>query len=347
MEQNEVKPEPMMSASIAELAKALCEVQKTELFALTTSNNPFFKSKYADLSSVWDAIRKPLTDNGLSVVQTTEPIEDAVIIITTLLHSSGEWIRGRLMMKPDKMTPQGFGSAITYGRRYALAAIVGISPEDDDGEKAMGREKRRQSVQKPPPKEGDPEIKPVDDVCDKISRMKVLATLQNKQRAWFDSDKSDYTDEEVKRINKAFEIRIAILSAGNSSDKKITSAQAQRLYAIGAKAKPTPWTHDMIISHIKEKYGWDTSKDLTVAQYNEVEAFIAANEAVNPVADDLEDALNVPLIFPEQVQNIYDAARQQDLNMVKTDAELEKHFNVASAKYLRADQYDAAINLFE
>lgn len=130
------------SEKIENLAKALVEVQKTELFALTDKENPFFKSKYADLSSVWIAARKPLTDNGLSVVQTMDISDNGVIIETTLLHMSGEYISGRLLIAPDKQTPQGVGSAITYGRRYALAAIIGISPEDDDAEKAMDRKKK-------------------------------------------------------------------------------------------------------------------------------------------------------------------------------------------------------------
>lgn len=128
------------SDSIAKLAMALCEAQKTELFALTSKKNPFFKSKYADLSSVWDAIRSPLTSNGLAITQTFEISNmDGVTIETTLMHTSGEYISGSLNIKPEKNTPQGTGSAITYGRRYALMAIIGISPEDDDGERAMAR----------------------------------------------------------------------------------------------------------------------------------------------------------------------------------------------------------------
>jgi hypothetical protein len=130
------------SESIAELAQALCKVQKTELFALTDKKNPFFKSKYADLSSVWDAIRLPLTSNGLAITQTTTSGNpDGVTIETTLMHTSGEYVSGSLYIKPEKNTPQGLGSAITYGRRYALMGIVGIAPEDDDGERAMARKR--------------------------------------------------------------------------------------------------------------------------------------------------------------------------------------------------------------
>lgn len=138
------------SESINELAKALCEAQKETLFALKDSNNPFFKSKYADLSSVWDAARVPLTKNGLSVLQTMNPGENGtVIIVTTLMHTSGQWVKSFLPVRPVKDDPQSVGSAITYGRRYGLQAIVGICPEDDDGEKSMGRKQTTQQAAKP------------------------------------------------------------------------------------------------------------------------------------------------------------------------------------------------------
>jgi len=128
------------SESIAELAKALNKVQSEHLFALTDKENPFFKSKYADLSSVWSVARDPLIKNGLSVVQTFDVGNNMMpIIVTTLLHTSGEWIRGSLEMPILKADPQAVGSSITYGRRYALSAMLGICPEDDDGDKGMAR----------------------------------------------------------------------------------------------------------------------------------------------------------------------------------------------------------------
>ena len=128
------------SESIGELAKALSKLQSEIRGYKEDSENPFYKSKYGDLTSVWAACRKPLTDAGLSVVQTlTGNGDGSVVIITTLMHNSGEWIRGSLPVKPVKADPQALGSAITYGRRYSLAAIVGIAPEDDDAESAMSR----------------------------------------------------------------------------------------------------------------------------------------------------------------------------------------------------------------
>lgn len=123
----------MQSETIGKLAEALAKAQAKTKNATKDKDNPFFKSKYADLASVWEACRGPLTDNGLSVVQTTRADENAVIVVTTLMHSSGEWISGELGAVPVKRDPQGIGSVITYLRRYGLAAIAGVATEDDDG----------------------------------------------------------------------------------------------------------------------------------------------------------------------------------------------------------------------
>ena len=126
---------------IGALAAALSKVQgATEpLLAVKDSSNPFFKSKYADLSSVWDACRVQLAANNLCVIQTTAEAADGAVLITTLAHSSGEWIRSVLPIKVKDNSPQAQGSGLTYARRYALAAIVGVSQIDDDAEAAQGR----------------------------------------------------------------------------------------------------------------------------------------------------------------------------------------------------------------
>lgn len=129
------------SAEVGELAKALACAQGMMANAKKTCDNPFFKSKYADLATVWDACREPLTKNGLSVVQMPGAIDEKgnIEITTMLVHSSSQWIRSTMRIKVTKADAQGIGSAITYGRRYALAAMVGIAQEDDDGEGAVGR----------------------------------------------------------------------------------------------------------------------------------------------------------------------------------------------------------------
>jgi hypothetical protein len=103
--------------------------------------NPAFKSRYADLASAHEACREALTKYGLSYLQTAIINAAGAFsgITTTILHSSGQWVEGDFPISPVKNDPQGIGSAATYGRRYGLMAMVGIAPEDDDGEAAMGR----------------------------------------------------------------------------------------------------------------------------------------------------------------------------------------------------------------
>ncbi len=124
------------SPEIAKLAASLVKAQAAMEGAKKDSENPHFKNAYADLASVWDAVRKPLTDNGLSVIQFPRTSGNGVEIETTLLHTSGEFMCDVLWVPCSKNDAQGLGSAITYGRRYALMAVTGIAPVDDDGNAA-------------------------------------------------------------------------------------------------------------------------------------------------------------------------------------------------------------------
>lgn len=129
------------SSDIALLAQGLAKVQSSLNNAEKSSLNPFFKSNYADLSTVWAVCRKPLTDNGFAVIQTVEPMGHNYNLITTLVHSSGQWIKSVSPILYAKNDSQAFGSALTYAKRYALSAIVGVcqGEVDDDGEKSMSR----------------------------------------------------------------------------------------------------------------------------------------------------------------------------------------------------------------
>ena len=140
------------SESINELATSLAKAQGAVKAAMKDANNPFYKSKYADLSSVWEACRKALSDNGLSVTQLPFTSEGSTVgIETVLLHSSGQYLGEKLVVPVGKYDAQGIGSAITYARRYALSAIVGVvADEDDDGEKAVGRNGKTDDVQPAP-----------------------------------------------------------------------------------------------------------------------------------------------------------------------------------------------------
>lgn len=129
-----------MSPQIGKLAEALAKAQSQMEHAKKDANNPFFKSKYADLTSVSEACRTQLAANGIAVTQTTALNETGgAVLITTLMHSSGEWIRGFMPIMVSKADAQGFGSALSYARRYALAGIASVCTSDDDGEAAVGR----------------------------------------------------------------------------------------------------------------------------------------------------------------------------------------------------------------
>jgi hypothetical protein len=143
-----------MSATIGELTKALSKAQGVMHGAKKENVNPAFRSKYADLASVWEACRKPLSDNGLAVVQTMRPVPDGAHVVTTLLHTSGEWVRSELFIPSTKKDAHGVGSACTYARRFALAAMVGIAPEDDDANEAAQPSPQRGPIKAPTPPEG-------------------------------------------------------------------------------------------------------------------------------------------------------------------------------------------------
>ena len=129
------------SESITDLATALCLAQAEMGGAIKDSNNPFFKSSYADLTSVIKVIKEPFAKYGLSFVQlpVTSAGGNGVGVSTMLMHKSGQWLQGEYLLPMDKVTPQGAGSAITYARRYALQSLVGIPSVDDDSELAMYR----------------------------------------------------------------------------------------------------------------------------------------------------------------------------------------------------------------
>ena len=119
------------SESIKEIAAALAKAQAKIRNAAQDKTNPAFRSKYADLASVWEACRQHLSDNGIAVVQAPAADGPKVTVTTMLVHVSGEWMSADLTITAVKPDPQGIGSAVTYARRYGLASMVGVAPGDD------------------------------------------------------------------------------------------------------------------------------------------------------------------------------------------------------------------------
>ena len=143
------------SESISGIATALSEAQGEFPIIPKESSNPFFKSKYAELSTIVRTVQPVLRKHGLSVTQLTEDGESGITVRTMLMHKSGEYISGTLKMQPVKSDPQGIGSAITYARRYGLSAILGIATDDDDdGAAASGTTgQAKTQTKKDPPKQ--------------------------------------------------------------------------------------------------------------------------------------------------------------------------------------------------
>ena len=148
------------SETIGALAAALAKAQGSLNAALKDSQNPHLRNKYADLASIWNAAREPLAANELAVIQTTDDSGDGgQYLVTTLAHSSGEWIKGYLRISTEGANKgvnlnQALGSSISYMRRYALAAIVGVIQDDDDGNftSGNGNTQQHQHASPPPPK---------------------------------------------------------------------------------------------------------------------------------------------------------------------------------------------------
>lgn len=142
-----------------QIATALVKAQKQFGPALKTSTNPHFRSKYADLAAVVEAVIDALNDNGIAMIQVLHECNDGVIVSTTFVHESGEVIDcGKLHVPAAKQDPQGYGSALTYARRYSLMAAAGIAPEDDDGN-AASRKKSEPTI-----------IKKIEDLMTKMDK---------------------------------------------------------------------------------------------------------------------------------------------------------------------------------
>ena len=138
------------SESIGNLGKALAKAQTQLTNVKVDSQNPHFKSKYASLTAVNETVLPILSANGIAVLQgVSSPDVKCVGVSTTFIHGeSGEWWTEELFLPPTKVDPQGFGSAITYGRRYLLMAMAGVATDDDDANEAS---KPQQAQRQPQP----------------------------------------------------------------------------------------------------------------------------------------------------------------------------------------------------
>lgn len=174
------------SGTIGSIAKALATFQGEVQNPKNTADNPYFNSKYAPLSDILNVARPLLAKNGLSISQFTSGKLDEITIETVLLHESGEWLRSDPLILPGEqstkgggktLSVQGAGSAITYGRRYCLSAMLGLASEDDDdGNHATGNQ------DKPPSKpEGKPPTTPPEGTITESQAKRMFAIAGNPQ----------------------------------------------------------------------------------------------------------------------------------------------------------------------
>ena len=186
-----------------ELNKALAKCQGEIIPASKDSDNPFFKSKYADLSAILDAVRKPLQNNGLSITQTTKYENQIIILITTLRHESGEEVSGEYPVIPLKQDPQGFGSALTYARRYALQSILMVAAEDDDDGNAASQTKppvKKPANTQPPPPNTQPKPKPIWNEATEARAIVLVKAIAVRAHGNPDFDSNGELDKLVSNI---------------------------------------------------------------------------------------------------------------------------------------------------
>lgn len=160
-------------------AKAFVAAQKSTEAVKKAATNLAFKSKYADLSEVVEATVPALNTNGIGVIQAPGFDGEWVTVTTVLIHESGSSVTGVLSLRPSKSDPQGVGSAITYGRRYALLAMTGAALEDDDGQAASGP---RQKPEPTPP--ADPVTTLAGRADGFVARLNAAADAKALEKAW-------------------------------------------------------------------------------------------------------------------------------------------------------------------
>ncbi len=224
----------MQSEQIDLLAAALVKAQAAMKPASMNSYNPHFKSKYADLASVIEAIRKPLTDNGLSFTQTMQVSkDDGFFLATMLMHTSGQCLWSEYPL-PANATPQQMGSALTYARRYSLSAITGTAAdEDDDGDKAEVQAKKK------------PEPEPTYSDGKKVAPHEI--SMPDKPRAsdWIEFGELLITavsgaanDAEARAWKAANRSRLEVMSEKDFPHPKIAQRLEQALLTMGPKNAP-------------------------------------------------------------------------------------------------------------
>lgn len=186
----------------AAIYAAFVKAQKEFAPALKTSSNPHFKSRYADLSACVEAVIDALNNHGIAMIQRTHDDDKGVTVETVFIHESGESLEGgRLHVPAAKHDPQGYGSALTYARRYSLMAACGIAPEDDDGNAASGRNapKQKPSATIKPEPSTDAAL-----IATHVSAMEACAELESLKTTFAEAWKATHGAPAIKNAYDQF-----------------------------------------------------------------------------------------------------------------------------------------------
>jgi hypothetical protein len=297
------------SQTIGKLVEALSVAVRKFNPIKKETENPYFKSQYADLSTLIAATRDALSESGLVVIQTPRTKDGSVFVTTALLHTSNEWIAEDLELRPAKSDPQGCGSAMTYARRYAYQSILNIAGEvDDDGNAASGKkskdvEQAEEAFQEKTGQQRAPmalvnAFQELFKTCGKTEKQ-----LVDILRARWSADRPDQlTKQELDELLKwavgkeplEETLKTSLAAAGkavyeplaeerpNTPPKSsqgtvgrvgVTEKQIGRLWAI-AKSRGVP--QEDVHVFLKEQYGYESAKDLTRAEYDEFTKFLEA-----------------------------------------------------------------------
>ena len=186
------------SESIKELASALNKAQSEMSGAKKGSNNPFFKSKYADLAEVINCAKDALHKYGLSISQFPIAEDNRAGVETILMHVSGEYLGNVLLLPCAKQDPQGAGSAITYARRYAYQSVLGIPSEDDDGNGA--------TINKTPTKA----TKPDSQIANSIKFLQAVTDADGLKKVWLNLPATMQNAEAVVKAKDAMKAKLGL-----------------------------------------------------------------------------------------------------------------------------------------
>ncbi len=272
----------MQTEQINELAEALAKAQGVMAGAKKDEENPFFKSNYADLASVWNAIRGPLSDNGLSVVQNIETVEDgAVMVVSVLMHKGGQWIDSRMPVKPVKNDMQGLGAAISYARRYLLSAQCGVYQVDLDADEDQGKPIPESKQKTIPVKRKTTTTKPQADaqqepawgvVCPKCDKTDSIIKSKYKD--------GEFVCYEKKNDGCGFKFTPKPKEAGEGDDVPMGDPPRQEYISeqdrkkLFAKSDSVGWSNQELKDFLEGSYGIKSTKEIPAERFEEILSYV-------------------------------------------------------------------------